>query len=120
MYHVFETGVSAQTIDGAITTTGICIEPLFSDEYLQLNNRPNPFNPATTITYHVPPDLDGMYGTLEVRDMHGRLVARPVEGQLQAGTHELTFDGSSHPSGMYLYQLRVGSRMVTRKMLLSK
>ncbi|MBN1449159.1 MAG: VWA domain-containing protein [Bacteroidetes bacterium] len=122
MHHHFalEPGVSALTFDGMITSSGTCIEPLVTDTYLQLANRPNPFNPVTTISYHVPPDLDGQYGRLEVLDMHGRLVQRLVDGPLQAGNHELRFDGTGLPSGMYLYRIISGHRMVTQKMLLSK
>jgi hypothetical protein len=72
------------------------------------------------ISYHVPSELDGDFGVLEVLDAHGRLVATLFEGQLRSGPHEVQFDGSSMTSGMYLYRLRSGSRMVTRKMLLAK
>jgi hypothetical protein len=119
-YFVLQDGVAAATLNGAITVAGDCVMPLDAETLLQVSNRPNPFNPVTTIMYHVPVELDGLFGTLDVRDMHGRLVARPVEGRVEAGTHALQFDGSSLPSGMYLYQLRVGSRVVTGKMLLAK
>ncbi|MDT8323568.1 MAG: T9SS type A sorting domain-containing protein, partial [Bacteroidota bacterium] len=119
-YFVLQDGVAAITIDGAITVAGDCVMPLDSETLLQVSNRPNPFNPLTTIIYHVPEELDGRHGTLEVRDMHGRVVARPFEGRVEAGSHALQFDGSRLPSGMYLYQLRVGSRAVTGKMLLAK
>ncbi|MCB2206090.1 VWA domain-containing protein [bacterium] len=121
-HHLFQMqpGVAVLTEDGWITIAGDCIEPLNVKNMLQVSNRPNPFNPVTTMTYHIPAELDGRYGTLEVRDMHGRLVARPLDGTMETGTHALIFDGSDLPSGMYLYQLRVGSRAVTKKMLLAK
>jgi hypothetical protein len=119
-YITLQDGVAAVTMNGAITIAGDCVMPLDAESMLQASNRPNPFNPLTTIIYHVPTELDGIHGTLEVRDMHGRLVERPVEGRMEAGTHALQFDGSRLPSGMYLYQLRVGSRVVTGKMLLAK
>ncbi|PLX24687.1 MAG: hypothetical protein C0600_12845, partial [Ignavibacteria bacterium] len=119
-YHAFQEGVMAITKDGRIIMSGVCVEPLVSDEYIQLNNRPNPFNPVTTIRYHVPQDLDGRHGVLEVMDAHGRVVRTLVEGRLKSGTHDIVFDGNGLATGMYLYRLRAGNRMVTRKMMLSK
>ncbi len=107
------------TIDGLVTISGDCIEPLKSTVLLQ-QNAPNPFNPSTKIQYFVDKDAAGVYGILEVLDAHGRRVRLLHEGPLDAGTHTVTFDGSGLPSGMYLARLRAGGILLTKKMLLAK
>lgn len=117
---VFEPGIAAITIDGQIFTSGGCVVPLDATEALQLSNTPNPFNPLTVISWNIPASLDGQEGTLLVLDLHGRSVARLHEGRLRAGAHQTIFDASTLPSGMYLYRLQAGSRVLTRKMMLAK
>lgn len=80
-------------------------------------NYPNPFNPSTVIRFVTE---DEGYTTLRVFDVSGHEVDRLVDGNLSAGEHEVIFDGSKFESGMYLYQLRHGSQVVTKKLLLSK
>jgi hypothetical protein len=72
-------------------------------------NYPNPFNPSTTIGFQLP--VSG-HVTLRIVDVLGREVARPVNGTLAAGEHQIRFDASSLASGIYLYTLEtsVGTR----------
>ena len=119
-YFASDPGIFMLTVNGMLTFSGVCVEPLVADNYLQLGNRPNPFNPLTTIYYHVPADLDGRHGRLDVLDLHGRLVERLIDGVLREGMHEVIFDASGLPSGVYLYRIISGDRVLTRKMLLSK
>jgi hypothetical protein len=64
---------------------------------------PNPFNPATVIPYALPVDarID-----LSIYDVLGRRVAVLIEGQIAAGRHEVRWDASSLPSGVYLIALQ--------------
>jgi photosystem II stability/assembly factor-like uncharacterized protein len=78
-------------------------------------NYPNPFNPSTVITYELP---RAGHVTLRVHDVLGREVVRLVNGQRNAGQHEVTFDASHLSSGVYLYQLRAGDYVSVKKMLL--
>lgn len=80
-------------------------------------NYPNPFNPSTTIKYSVPERADVV---LRVYDVMGVEVARLVNDTKDAGTYEVRFDASGLPSGMYLYELRAGSVVLNKKMLLVK
>jgi len=80
-------------------------------------NFPNPFNPTTVISYQLPQDS---HVQLSVYDMLGRRVALLVDGQIQAGTHRVTFDGSQLSSGVYLYRLSVDGRVYSKKLTLMK
>jgi hypothetical protein len=63
---------------------------------------PNPFNPTTTIYYQLPTDR---HVSLKVFDVSGRLVATLVDGWREAVVHEVAFDGSDMPSGIYVAKL---------------
>jgi tetratricopeptide (TPR) repeat protein len=78
---------------------------------------PNPFNPATTLSFSLP---EVAKVTLNVFDVQGRLVATLVNGLREAGQHQVTFDGSNLSSGVYLYTLQAGSHSATGKMVLMK
>jgi hypothetical protein len=80
-------------------------------------NYPNPFNPATTINFAVPKASDVK---LTVYNVLGQLVATLIDGQLTAGAHVVTFNGSDLASGVYFYRLESGSYTANKKMLLLK
>ena len=104
------------TVDGNVFVTDACLEPLVaSDEYTLRQNRPNPFNPVTVIEYVLP--VAGRI-RLHVFDRHGRDVALLDEGERDAGTHQIVFDASDLPSGMYFYRLDGAHGVLTRKMVL--
>ena len=80
-------------------------------------NYPNPFNPQTMISYKIA--HKGMVN-LTVFDVQGRKVATLVKDILPAGTYNQTWDATKYSSGVYLYRLKVGNYVRTRKMVLIK
>lgn len=85
-------------------------------------NYPNPFNPSTAISYQLSAVSEV---TLKIYDLLGREVATVVNGIGTPGKHTAVWDGKndrgeSVSSGIYLYQLRAGTSVVTRKMVLIK
>lgn len=80
-------------------------------------NYPNPFNPSTTIAFSLPISGDV---TLSVYNVLGQRVAMLVNGQMAAGTHSVAFDASRLASGMYIYELRSGSFVQQKRMMLVK
>jgi len=78
-------------------------------------NFPNPFNPATRLTFTIP--VSGQV-SLKVYDMLGRQVSVLVAGYLKAGTHEVSFDAGNLPSGIYFCRLQAGSETRIRQMIL--
>jgi hypothetical protein len=88
-------------------------------------NYPNPFNPVTKIKYEIPGQArnDNTQVTLKVYDILGNEVATLVNEQKPAGTYEVEFNVAqvSRPelsSGIYFYQLKAGSFVETKKMVL--
>lgn len=78
-------------------------------------NFPNPFNPATTISFNLP---SASRMTLTVHDVFGREVARLAEGELSAGTHSVTWSPDGVASGVYFYSLTTPGRSLTKRMIL--
>jgi hypothetical protein len=78
---------------------------------------PNPFNPITAISFKL---QAASHVSLKVFDISGKVVATLVEGWRQAGTHEVTFDGTGLAAGMYLSRLEVNGQVSVQKMALVK
>ncbi|HUF09000.1 MAG TPA: sugar-binding protein [Rhodothermales bacterium] len=80
-------------------------------------NYPNPFNPSTVIRYHVPqPETI----TLRVFNTLGQQVMTLVDADQAAGVYEVRFDASGLASGLYLYQLQAGDKVMSKSMLLAR
>ena len=90
---------------------------IISSDFSLQQNFPNPFNPSTKIEYSVP---QASQVQIKVYDVLGNEVATLVNEEKPAGTYELTWNAASHPSGVYFYQLRAGSFVETKKMVLMK
>ena len=86
-------------------------------------SRPNPFNPRTRLSFHLPDDASI---TLRIYDVEGRLVRSLIEGETRAaGSHETPWDGRSDSgealaSGVYFSVLNSEGRSDTGKLLLLK
>ena len=80
-------------------------------------NYPNPFNPSTQIRYTLP---EAGEVRLEVFNLMGQRIDVLVDGQQQAGVHDVTFDASHLSSGIYLYRLQTPEESITRRMMFVK
>ncbi|RJP75262.1 MAG: T9SS C-terminal target domain-containing protein [Candidatus Zixiibacteriota bacterium] len=78
---------------------------------------PNPFNPSTAIGYRLP--APGLV-SLRIYDTAGREVKTLVDGWQGAGRHEVTFDASGLPSGIYFVRLAAGEGTAVQKVVLLK
>jgi fibronectin type 3 domain-containing protein len=81
-------------------------------------NYPNPFNPSSVIRFGVPEQAPVQ---LEVFDILGRKVMSLLNGEVkQPGRYNINFDGRALASGMYIYRLVIGDKVLTKKMTLIK
>ncbi len=84
---------------------------------LQLEAFPNPFNPATTVSYEV--TTSGPV-SLVLYDITGRLVDVLLDGEFrEAQTHSLSYE-SRAASGIYFLWMESGGKVITRKISLLK
>ncbi|MCW9094638.1 MAG: 5'-nucleotidase C-terminal domain-containing protein, partial [Ignavibacteriaceae bacterium] len=87
------------------------------NEYALEQNYPNPFNPSTTIKYSVP---NAENVQLKVYDVIGNEVATLVNETKSPGSYEVPFNASQLSSGVYIYSIRAGNFVETKKMILMK
>jgi hypothetical protein len=87
------------------------------DGYELEQNYPNPFNPSTTIGYKIPKDN---FVVIKVYDLLGNEVSTLVNEQKRAGSYKFTFDGSSLPSGVYIYTIQTTEFRAAKKFMLVK
>jgi 1,4-alpha-glucan branching enzyme len=118
MFHIFTTELLDTPPAGLNPTTAVD----YSDSDLPLavalnQNFPNPFNPATTISYELP---RAVHVELQVYNVLGQRVAILVNEHQQAGTYTVNFDASRLSSGTYFIRMQAGEYILTRKMMLVK
>lgn len=83
-------------------------------------NHPNPFNSATTITYHL---AEAGWVRLEIYDLAGQRLETLVDGHRGIGTDRVAWDGrnmegATVSTGVYLVRLRASNGTKVKKMLL--
>ncbi len=80
-------------------------------------NYPNPFNPTTTIPFSL---KEAVNVEITIYNMLGQKVTSLVNERFTAGNHLATWDASSMASGMYIYRLKAGNVVKTKKLMLIK
>ncbi len=91
--------------------------PDLPDAFSLAQNRPNPFNPMTTIAFGLPKQTQVR---LSIYNLRGQVVAKLADGVLPAGTHEVRWDARGVASGMYFYRIETPDFVETKKMSLLK
>ncbi|MBI4535360.1 MAG: endonuclease [Ignavibacteriae bacterium] len=80
-------------------------------------NYPNPFNPRTTIRFEV---SSSEFVELKIVDLLGQEVADLVKEVKPPGEYTATWDASGVGSGVYIYQLRAGNFVDTKRLIVLK
>ncbi len=93
-----------------------------ANKFELLGNYPNPFNPETKIRFATERDS---HVKVTIYSILGQKVAVTYDGQLTAGTYNITWNGrdsrnNSVPSGVYYYKVESDDRFEQGKMLLLK
>jgi hypothetical protein len=80
-------------------------------------NSPNPFSRTTVIRFALP---TAGHVDLRVYDLIGQEVAVLINRELQAGEHDVIFNGQDLPNGVYFYRLDTGEITRTKLCVLMK
>lgn len=104
-----------QSLSVGVSESSVAPMPMFS-----LNLAPNPSKGITTAVFDLP---EAGPASLEVFDLTGRLVAVPISEWLEAGAHNVSWDGRTEsgqlaPNGLYLIRLTVGPLHASASLLL--
>ena len=97
--------------------------PSISDRHVEIaQNKPNPFNPSTTISFYLP---DASPVKLDVYNLRGGLVVNLLDTVLQGGEHSVLWDGANSngnqvASNVYICRLTTPEYVLRKRMLLLK
>jgi len=104
-----------------------CVQVSIMDETFSLIYKlhsayPNPFNPVTTLNYHLP---ENGQVNITIFDMMGRVVKTLINYQQTAGYKSIQWNATNDrnepvSAGIYLYTIQAGKFRQTRKMVLLK
>ena len=78
---------------------------------------PNPFNPSTSISLHVPMVSDV---SVQGYDLSGRMISTLLSGVQAQGDYSLTWNAKEQASGMYLIRAETAGSVAVQKILLLK
>ncbi len=101
---------------GMYNETGIEGSPSNTD-LLNLNVSSNPIQTGDYIPFDLPTDGNA---SILIYDMSGRVAAKLIDDELQAGPHSIQFDGSNLSSGTYFIMLFANDQISTQKVLLTR
>ncbi len=99
------------SITGISNNTGLPVQFSLAQNY------PNPFNPSTLIKYQLP---KAAYVKISVFDVLGKVAATLIDGNVDAGYHQIEFNGSELSSGLYFYRIETDGFTDVKKMILVK
>jgi hypothetical protein len=100
-----------------VTVVTLSTEMFIPEEVSLSSAYPNPFNPATMLSFSVPEEMDV---AVTVYDMMGRVVSELANGIYEPGNHELRWDASKQSSGIYFVKFQAGYHISTQKLMLVK
>ncbi len=102
-------------LDGSFTYSDEIKIELAPAKFSLSQNYPNPFNPVTRINYSISEKSDV---SMIIYNMLGQKVSTVVDEIQLPGNYSVDFNGEKVASGVYIYRLTSGNKVLTRKMLL--
>jgi aminopeptidase N len=102
-------------LKGGSTIVGVPEDNPAASHIILSQNSPNPTGTATQIRYEID---KVMHVTLEITDLSGVVLMRPLNKLQSAGAHEINIDCSSLASGSYLYKLSAGNASQVKKLVI--
>lgn len=122
MYHCHmltheDAGMMGQFIVVDNSTVSVDQNGLLPSDFPIFTSYPNPFNPSTTIRFLM---IEKMSISLKIFDIRGNLIQTLLDDNLEKGIHEIQWNGSTNPSGIYFGAIQYGNRIITKKLILLK
>lgn len=108
--------VNQSYLSGSIVTD-VDDKDLLPRQFSLAQNYPNPFNPSTQIRFTLPTRADV---SLTIYNLLGQVVAIPLNQEMSAGEHIVSWSAENNAAGVYLYRLTAGEFSETKKMILLK
>lgn len=107
---------------GNCSPTAIFDEPVRTLHTSMQAPSPNPFNPVTSVEFTLE---TGLYVSLKIYDVNGRLARTLVDRPMAQGQHRIEWDGRDQggnpaASGVYFLHFEAGQTRQTHKMVLLK
>lgn len=90
------------------------IESVMTEQIVLFQNYPNPFRESTRIQFTV--DAEETV-RLDIFDVLGRRVKTLTNQPYEQGLHSMDFETGNLASGVYIYRLKVGDNILSRKMM---
>jgi hypothetical protein len=111
-----------ETVSVTLDPTDVVERRNVRGETALIGNYPNPFNPATSVSFSIAAPSRVRMDVYSITGAHVRTLA---DETFDAGTHEVAWDGSSSdgkvlPPGVYLCRMDVAGRVMTHKMVMAK
>lgn len=88
-----------------------------SYNFILYENYPNPFNPETTIKYHLSKSNNII---IKIYNIAGQEIETLVNKYQATGNHEITWQPKGLPSGIYFYKFQAHKHTEVRKLILQK
>lgn len=107
-------GYEHHWIEFLLTANADNINEIANNNLSVSQNQPNPFNGTTNISYTLQERSDV---SLNVYNVAGAKVMNMNVGSKNAGTHNLSINGSTLKAGIYYYTLTANGSTVTNKMI---
>jgi len=109
------TDIGADEFNGIPTDVDDIVE--IPTKFTLKQNYPNPFNSTTIIKYSIPSKSNV---TLKVYDILGREVETLVNETKSPGNYTIQFNAGKLASGTYIYTMRAGNFVQSKKLILLK
>jgi uncharacterized repeat protein (TIGR02543 family) len=99
------------------TPTGVEREEVMPKQFALRQNFPNPFNPETKIAYDLP---KSSWVRVKIFDVLGKEVITLVDREVSGGVHQVSWNPSSMPTGVYICRMTAGSYASSIKIVYMK
>ena len=113
--HKIQTGFWQMYLQNVLLEVGN--EAVLPTQFKLEQNYPNPFNPSTIIKFGIPERCNVL---IKIYDLLGSEVTTLLNQELGIGWYDLTFNANGLSSGFYIYRMKAGNYISTKKMLMIK